>query len=90
MNEKPNITLQTALQAQSALRARAGLEPELFPVNEFVGMISDEIEQLRNMGQSDEEIADLVRSSSPIHVSADDISQYYAPLEARNAFKGGE
>ena len=90
MNEKSNISLEAALRAQSALRARAGLGRELFAVNEFVGMISDEIEQLRKMGRSDEEIADLIRSSSQIEVKPQDISQYYAPPEVRNAFKGGE
>ena len=90
MEESPKITLQAALQAQNALRSSAGLEPELFPIPEFVGMISDEIEQLRNQGKSDEEIAAIIRSSSPIEITAHDISQHYAPPEARNLFKGGE
>ncbi len=83
MNEKGKIPLQAALQAQHALRDSAGLGPELFPVPEFVGMISDEIEQLRKQGKSDDEIASIIRSSSPIEITAQEISQHYAPPEAR-------
>ena len=48
--------LEEALRAQKALRALAGLGPETFPVQAFVGMISDEIETLRTQGLSDEDI----------------------------------
>jgi SH3-like domain-containing protein len=88
--DEQKISLPAALQAQSALRSSAGLGPELFPIPEFVGMISDEIEQLRKKGKSDEDIAAIIRSNSPIEITAKQISQHYAPPEARNAFKGGE
>ena len=87
--DEQKISLPAALQAQTALRSSAGLGPELFPIPEFVAMISDEIEQLRKQGKSDEEIATIIRSNSPIEISAQDISQHYAPPEARNAFKEG-
>ena len=83
MPDKPKITLKAALQAQSALRANAGLEPETFPVADFVGMISDEIEHLRKLGRSDDEIARLITNNSPVQITASTISQYYAPPEAR-------
>lgn len=88
MDENSKVSLKAALEAQNALRASAGLKPELFPIPEFVGMISDEIEQLRRQGKSDDEIADIIRSNSPIQISGREISQYYAPPEARNFFKG--
>ena len=61
---KPKLyTLDEALKAQTALRAQAGLGPEMFPLEAFVGMISDEIESLRKCGKSDDEIAAVSRSS---------------------------
>ena len=41
-------SLEQAIRAQKALRDAAGLSPEMFPVQAFVGMISDEIEKLRS------------------------------------------
>ncbi len=83
MQDKPKLTLEAALQAQSALRASAGLEPETFPVADFVGMISDEIEHLRKMGRSDDDIASVITDNSPVQIDASTITQYYAPPEAR-------
>lgn len=45
--------IDQALRAQRALREAAGLGPEMFPIEAFVGMISDEIEQLRARGKTD-------------------------------------
>lgn len=84
MDEKTNISLEAALQAQSALRASAGLEPQTFPVAAFVGMISDEIEHLRKLGRSDEEIAGVIRANSPIQITGSAITQYYASPEDRH------
>ncbi len=81
------ISLEAALKAQGALRADAGLEPETFPVADFVGMISDEIEQLRKKGRSDEQIAAIIRQNAPIEISAAAVTQHYAPPEARNFWK---
>ena len=39
--------VEEAIKAQKSLRAAAGLGPEQFPIQAFVGMISDEIESLR-------------------------------------------
>lgn len=75
--------IEEAIKAQKALRDAAGLEPEMFPVEAFVGMISDEIDQLRSRGKSDGEIANLVAQHSNIEISAGDIAAHYAPPEAR-------
>lgn len=83
MNDKPKLTLEAALQAQSALRVAAGLEPETFPVAEFVGMISDEIEHLRKIGRSDDDIARIITDNSTVQITGTTITQYYAPPEAR-------
>ena len=54
--------VEGAIRAQKALREAAGLGPEQFPVQAFVGMMSDEIEELRKRGRSDQEIARLIEA----------------------------
>ena len=76
-------TVEQALQAQRALRAAAGAEEELFPIQAFVGMISDEIQMLREQGKTDEEIAGLIQSSSEIKITSADLRSYYATPEQR-------
>jgi hypothetical protein len=80
--------VEEAVKAQKALRAAAGLEPEQFPIQAFVGMISDEIEVLRSQGKSDEQIAALVQQSSNVRVTADEIAANYAPPDARHQHGG--
>ncbi len=75
--------IEEALKAQKALRDAAGLKPEQFPIEAFVGMISDEIEVLRKRGKTDEEIARLIRDSSAIEISPIQIAENYAPPEER-------
>ncbi len=72
-----------ALQAQKALREAAGLGPEMFPIQAFVGMISDEIEELRKQGKTDDEIASMITSNSNIEITASEIGENYAPPEER-------
>ena len=43
MEARKTYSVEEAIQAQKALRTLGGLEPERFPVEAFVGMISDEI-----------------------------------------------
>jgi hypothetical protein len=83
MNELRMYPLEEALKAQKALRAAAGLGPEMFPMQAFVGMISDEVDSLRKLGQSDEEIASVIRESSLIEITGGQIAEYYASPEER-------
>jgi hypothetical protein len=68
-----HFPVEEAIKAQKALRAAAGLGPEMFPVEAFVGMVRDEIEALRKSGSNDEEVATLVRQHSSIDITARDI-----------------
>lgn len=79
------VSLEDALRAQKALRTAAGLEEESFPMEGFVGMISDEIETLRSQGKNDQDIAELIRSHSGIEINAAEIKRYYAPPEERHS-----
>ena len=76
--------LEEALRAQKALRDLAGIGPETFPVEAFVGMISDEIEVLRKQGKSNEEIARVISSNSAIAITAREIDANYAPPQQRH------
>jgi hypothetical protein len=76
--------VEEAIQAQQALRALGGQAPESFPIEAFVGMISDEIEHLRKLGHSDEAIAQAIRSNSRIEISASEIAANYASPEERH------
>jgi hypothetical protein len=77
-NSAKTYSIEEALQAQRALRAAAGLAPELFPIPAFVGMVSDEIEALRKRGYTDEQIARTVCQSSAIEITAAEIAANYA------------
>lgn len=76
--------LEEALKAQKSLRAAAGLGPEQFPIQAFVGMISDEIDSLRKRGKKDEEIAAIIQQNSAIKITAAEIGENYAPPEERH------
>ena len=83
MGEEQGYSLDEALKALGALREAAGLKPERFPVEAFVGMISDEVELLRKLGKSDEEIARIVRENSAIEIRGAEIREHYASPEER-------
>lgn len=77
------FTAEEAVVAQRDLRHALGLKSELFPISAFVGMISDEIEQMRAAGYDDAAIAKTVRDSIGRDISAEEIARHYAPPEAR-------
>ncbi len=78
MNRIKTFPLEEAVKAQKSLRDAAGLGPENFPLEAFVGMISDEIEILRQRGKSDEEIASMIEQNSAIEISGAEIAEHYA------------
>ena len=72
-----------AAAANSALRAAIGLPPERFGAERFVGMISDEIEQLHATGKTDDDISRLL-SAAGVELDADAIARFYAhPAQRR-------
>ena len=79
------ISLDEALKAQKALRDAAGSGPEEFPLPAFIGMISDEVETLRGMGKSDDEIAAIIQANSSIRITAEEIREHYATPEQRHS-----
>jgi hypothetical protein len=81
--KRRTISVGEALLAQKALREAAGLEPEVFPIESFVALISNEIDVLRKIGKSDAEIARMIEAYSNIRISGSEISEYYVALECR-------
>ncbi len=53
MDSGPTLTGQKAADAQTFLRKALGLPPEQSPLPAFVGMVSDEIQQLREAGKTE-------------------------------------
>jgi len=84
MSESTKYSIEEAMKAQRSLRDAAGLEPEQFPLEAFVGMVSDEIETLRKRDKTDEEIASIIRNSSAIEITAAEIAENYASPEERH------
>jgi hypothetical protein len=60
------------------LRAELGLGPQEFSTEQFVGMISEEIEKLRASGKTDDEIVRLLNEGVGVTVSPDSIRRFYA------------
>lgn len=77
--------LEEALRAQKSLREMAGLKPEMFPLQAFIGMISDEVEILRGQGRTDEEIAKTISANSSIDITPAELAEHYAPPEQRRS-----
>ncbi len=83
MDGNEGFTAQQAAAANSALRAALGLPPERFATEQLVGMLSDEIEQLRSAGKTDHDIAGLLSESIGANIGADAISRFYARPDER-------
>ena len=86
--EQKVYPVEEAIRAQKALRALAGLGREMFPLQAFVGMISDEVEALRAKGHTDAEIAQTISENSSIAITADEIAANYALPERRHGEHG--
>jgi CheY-like chemotaxis protein len=50
-------TMTEAIRAQQALREGMALGPELLSIDALIGMLGDEIDQLRRLGETDAQIA---------------------------------
>ncbi|NYF91410.1 hypothetical protein RBB79_17430 [Tunturiibacter empetritectus] len=84
MSQPKLYSVEEAIKAQKSLREAAGLGPEQFPIQAFVGMISDEIESLRKRGKTDDDIASLIQRNSAIEITAAEIAENYASPEERH------
>lgn len=87
MTDQPTFSIDEAIKAQRALRQALGLGDERFEVSEFVEMISDEIEQMKNDGKSSDDIVAVVAEATGHRMDPADIDRHYVRPEDRH---GGE
>lgn len=84
MAQDDSFTLDQSIAAQKALRSALNLPEEMFPVEAFVGMVSDEIEQHRKAGKSDQDIAAIIEQATGKRITAEAIAEHYASPEQRH------
>lgn len=90
MAQESTFSLAEALAAQKALRDAAGAEEEVFELADVIGMVSDEIEMLRDQGRNDTEIAALIQKSTGKPVTAEDVEKHYVSPEERDMWDEDE
>jgi hypothetical protein len=90
MKNDTTFTLAEALAAQKAMREAAGAEEEVFELADVIGMVSDEIDLLKEQGRSLEEIAAMVQTATGKTVTAADIEKYYVPADERDLWDEDE
>lgn len=69
--DEPVFTVDQIAEASTAMRTALGLRPEHFPLKRMLGMLADEIVQLRQQGWGDAEIAALLSESTGSVVPAE-------------------
>ncbi len=87
MEETASFTAEQAAAANRILRAELGLGPQEFSTEQFVGMISEEIEKLRASGKTDDEIVRLLNEGVGVTVSPDSIRRFYADEAQRIGYR---
>ena len=77
------FSVQDALAAQRELRKKLGLGEERFPMSAFMGMLSDEIEQMRAAGRTDAEVAAAIAHATGKTLTPEDVAGHYVPANRR-------
>ncbi len=84
MTDQLTFSLDEAIKAQRSLRQVLGLGEERFEVSEFVEMISDEIEQMRDAGKTNEDIVAVVAEATGHRMDPADLDRHYIAPEDRH------
>ncbi|KQY93086.1 MULTISPECIES: hypothetical protein [unclassified Brevundimonas] len=84
MTDQLTFSLDEAIKAQRALREALDLGEERFEVSEFVEMISDEIEQMRDAGKTNDDIAAIVTEATGHRMDPSDLDRHYIAPEDRH------
>ena len=83
MGVPATFSIDQAIGAQRRLRSSLGLEDERFPLPAFIGMISDEIEMMRQAGRTDADIVAVIADATGERIAPEDLARHYAPPEQR-------
>lgn len=86
MTDSDSFSGEQAAAANTALRAALGLGPQQFSKQQLVGMISEEIEQLRASGKTDDDIVEILANKAGTRVDAESIARYYADDAERTGY----
>ena len=81
MPDQRRFTLEQAMNARKVLRDSMNLQPEMFPLDGVIGMLSDEIEVMRKAGTSDAMISKLIGIGLGDMVLASDVRAYFVPTK---------
>jgi hypothetical protein len=90
MSDETTFSLAEALAAQKALREAAGAEEEMFDLADVIGMVSDEIDMLKEQGRTADQIAAMVQKSTGKPVTGADVDKYYVPVDERDLWDEDE
>ena len=90
MSEETTFSLAEALAAQKALREAAGADEEEFELADVIGMISEEIDMLKEQGRSESDIAAMMQKATGKPVTAADIKKHYVPADERDLWDEDE
>jgi hypothetical protein len=69
--------------AQNEMRHILGLPEPRFSFPTFIGMLSDEIEQMRRAGHTNEMVAQTISRATGHSIEAIDVQRHYLPVEER-------
>ena len=90
MSDETTFSLAEALAVQKALREASGAEEEVFDLADVIGMVSDEIDMLKDQGRSEADIAAMIKQATGKPVTADDVQKYYVPADERDLWDEDE
>ena len=69
--------------AQNEMRHILSLPEPRFSFPTFIGMLSDEIEQMRRAGHANEMVAKTISRATGQSIEAIDVQRHYLPVEER-------
>ena len=83
MTDQLTLAARSSTWCRQLLRQVLGLGEERFEVSEFVQMISDEIEQMRDAGKTNDDIAAVVAEATGHRMDPADLDRHYVAAEHR-------
>jgi hypothetical protein len=90
VTDDSTFSLAEALAAQKALRDAAGAEDEVFDLADVIGMVSEEIDMLKDQGKSFAEMATMIQTATGKAVTAEEVEKHYVPADERDLWDEDE
>lgn len=90
MSDETTFSLGEALAAQKALREAAGADEEVFDLADVIGMVSEEIDMLKDQGRSEQDIAAMIQKATGKPITGADVQKFYVPADERDLWDEDE